>query len=210
MANIVVLCLLQMSFWMLTDPCILTYTALFDVFVDTFFLVYPLTAWNGNIRIRRGKGNIIHILVPFRKSRDDSTTLTKIGVNDIGCLHWAAAGYHNKLLHWILWWWWVVHRRHAHRRCESAGKPSLTLPGWEILRYFKRMDSSLEIPEDTVQILVRFGHLGAVLILRSHLVWGESFRLRIHLWQRSTWHEQQIKIGVNLIPFPMELTRNPE
>ena len=36
--------------------------------------------------------------------------------------------------------------------------------------FYKRMDSSLEIPEDTVQILVRFGHLGAVLILRSHLV----------------------------------------
>ena len=28
-----------MSFWIVTDPCVLTYTAMFDVFVDSFFLV---------------------------------------------------------------------------------------------------------------------------------------------------------------------------
>jgi hypothetical protein len=29
----------QMSFWIENEPCLLTYTALFDIFVDTFFLV---------------------------------------------------------------------------------------------------------------------------------------------------------------------------
>jgi hypothetical protein len=29
----------KMSFWMNTNPCVLTVTAVFDLFVDTFFLV---------------------------------------------------------------------------------------------------------------------------------------------------------------------------
>ena len=35
------LLLWQMSFWLESDPCRLTYTALFDTFVDSFFLVSP-------------------------------------------------------------------------------------------------------------------------------------------------------------------------
>jgi hypothetical protein len=32
-----------MSFWLDTEPCELTYTAIFDTFVDTFFLVWTLS-----------------------------------------------------------------------------------------------------------------------------------------------------------------------